>query len=222
MTDLPLYLLVSFVACVTPGSGVLYTITSGFCGGLRCALASPLGTALGCALMAAVSATGLGALIAGSPAAYAALQIVSALVLVWLGLQNWRAGVPAAALGRDGKEDKAEKEGGQGGRPAGASFFRIFWGAVVLQASNVMLIVFLLSLMPPFIRTDAPYLPQVALLSTLFVVVCFFVHLGYSLLCAAGAKVLAGPRFTRILNRTSAALFWLLAASVLWNALPKA
>ncbi|WP_295477369.1 hypothetical protein [uncultured Sutterella sp.] len=43
MTDLPLYLLVSFVACATTGSGVLYTITAGFRGGFRCALASPLG-----------------------------------------------------------------------------------------------------------------------------------------------------------------------------------
>ncbi|WP_295477371.1 hypothetical protein [uncultured Sutterella sp.] len=44
-------------------------------------------------------------------------------------------------------------------------------------------------------------------------------RLAFSLLCAAGVKVLAGPRFTRILNRTSTALFWLLAASVFWNAL---
>lgn len=200
MTDLPLYLLVSFVACATPGSGVLYTITAGFRGGFRCALASPLGTALGCALMAAVSATGLGAQIAGSPAAYRALEAASVLVLIWLGIQNWRVGGNGAAVVKDG-----EKKAG-GAQKAGSSFLRIFWGAVVLQASNVMLIVFLLSLMPPFIRADAPYLPQAALLSTIFVVVCFFVHLGYSLLCAAGAKVLAGPRFTRILNRTSAAL----------------
>lgn len=90
--SIALYLFVSFVACVTPGSGVLYTIASGFRGGMKCVLASPLGTCLGCSLMSALSATGLGALIANSPAAYGVLQVFSALVLVWFGLQSWRSG----------------------------------------------------------------------------------------------------------------------------------
>ena len=67
---------------------------------------------------------------------------------------------------------------------------------MVLQASNIMLIVFLLSLMPPFIRTDQPYLPQAVMLSALFVLVCFVVHFGYSWIAAAGAKRLAGPKFS--------------------------
>lgn len=206
MNNLPLYIFVSFVACVTPGSGVLYTITQGFRGGMRCALASPAGTSLGCALMAALSATGLGALIAASPFWYGLLQGGSALVLIWLGWQSWKA--PALDISAAGKPES---------RAPAASFGKIFWGAVVLQASNVMLIVFLLSLMPQFIDADAPYLPQAALLSVVFVAVCFCVHAGYSFLCALGARKLAGPRFSFWLNHVSAVLFWLLAASVLWQ-----
>lgn len=173
--SIALYLFVSFVACVTPGSGVLYTIASGFRGGMKCVLASPLGTCLGCSLMSALSATGLGALIANSPAAYSVLQVVSALVLVWFGLQSWRSG----ALDLSATGDPAAREGLRSGQER-FTFRKIFWGAVVLQASNIMLIVFLLSLMPPFIRTDQPYLPQAVMLSALFVLVCFVVHLGYS------------------------------------------
>lgn len=51
MKDLSVYVLVSFIACVTPGSGVLYTVTNGLRGGLRTVLASPLGTTLGVGLM---------------------------------------------------------------------------------------------------------------------------------------------------------------------------
>ena len=160
--SIALYLFVSFVACVTPGSGVLYTIASGFRGGMKCVLASPLGTCLGCSLMSALSATGLGALIANSPAAYGVLQVVSALVLVWFGLQSWRSG--ALDLSDAGHSDARE---GLGTSPERFTFRKIFWGAVVLQASNIMLIVFLLSLMPPFIRTDQPYLPQAVMLSAL-------------------------------------------------------
>lgn len=153
--SIALYLFVSFVACITPGSGVLYTIASGFRGGMKCVLASPLGTCLGCSLMSALSATGLGALIANSPAAYNVLQVVSALVLVWFGLQSWRSG----ALDLSAASDSAAREGLGSGQER-FTFRKIFWGAVVLQASNIMLIVFLLSLMPPFIRTEEPYLPQ--------------------------------------------------------------
>ena len=144
--SIALYLFVSFVACITPGSGVLYTIASGFRGGMKCVLASPLGTCLGCSLMSALSATGLGALIANSPAAYNVLQVVSALVLVWFGLQSWRSG----ALDLSAASDSAAREGLRSGQER-FTFRKIFWGAVVLQASNIMLIVFLLSLMPPFI-----------------------------------------------------------------------
>lgn len=205
--SIALYLFVSFVACVTPGSGVLYTIASGFRGGMKCVLASPLGTCLGCSLMSALSATGLGALIANSPAAYSVLQVVSALVLVWFGFQSWRTG----ALDLSDAGNSAAREGLRSGQER-FTFRKIFWGAVVLQASNIMLIVFLLSLMPPFIRTDQAYLPQAVMLSALFVLVCFVVHLGYSWIAAAGAK------FSFWLNRISAVLFWLLAVSVIWNA----
>ena len=208
--SIALYLFVSFVACVTPGSGVLYTIASGFRGGMKCVLASPLGTCLGCSLMSALSATGLGALIANSPAAYSVLQVVSALVLVWFGFQSWRTGALDLS-------NSAAREGLRSGQER-FTFRKIFWGAVVLQASNIMLIVFLLSLMPPFIRTDQAYLPQAVMLSALFVLVCFVVHLGYSWIAAAGAKRLAGPKFSFWLNRISAVLFWLLAVSVIWNA----
>lgn len=101
MKDLSVYVLVSFIACVTPGSGVLYTVTNGLRGGLRTVLASPLGTTLGVGLMSLISATGLGALITSSPALYAGLQLVSAAVLFWLGWGSWNAGaVRLDKLGR--------------------------------------------------------------------------------------------------------------------------
>lgn len=212
MQDLSVYLFVSFVTCVTPAAGVVYTVTSGLRGGLPNFLASPAGTTLGVALMCALSATGLGTLIASSPALYAGLQIVSALVLVWLGLQSWRSGTVDLTVAADGVPAAAA---GAAHRP---SFGKIFRGAVILQASNVMLIVFLLSLMPQFIRPEEPYLPQAAILSALFCAVCFGVHFVYSLLAALGSEHLGGPRFSLWLNRTSAAIFWLLAASVIWQA----
>ena len=200
MKDLSVYALVSFIACVTPGSGVLYTVTNGLRGGLRTVLASPLGTTLGVGLMSLISATGLGALITSSPALYAGLQLVSAAVLFWLG---WSS---LDKLGRLESNDSL-------------TFSSIFKGALYVQASNVMLIVFLLSLMPQFISPEDDYVSRVTLLSVLFVGICFLVHLGYSAIAAVARKWLAGPNFSIWLNRVSGALFWLLGLSVIWNAL---
>lgn len=210
MKDLSVYVLVSFIACVTPGSGVLYTVTNGLRGGLRTVLASPLGTTLGVGLMSLISATGLGALITSSPALYAGLQLVSAAVLFWLGWGSWNAGaVRLDKLGRLESNDSL-------------TFSSIFKGALYVQASNVMLIVFLLSLMPQFISPEDDYVSRVTLLSVLsvlFVGICFLVHLGYSAIAAVARKWLAGPNFSIWLNRVSGALFWLLGLSVIWNAL---
>ena len=205
MKDLSVYVLVSFIACVTPGSGVLYTVTNGLRGGLRTVLASPLGTTLGVGLMSLISATGLGALITSSPALYAGLQLVSAAVLFWLGWGSWNAGaVRLDKLGRLESNDSL-------------TFSSIFKGALYVQASNVMLIVFLLSLMPQFISPEDDYVSRVTLLSVLFVGICFLVHLGYSAIAAVARKWLAGPNFSIWLNRVSGALFWLLGLSVIWN-----
>lgn len=207
MKDLSVYVLVSCIACVTPGSGVLYTVTNGLRGGLRTVLASPLGTTLGVGLMSLISATGLGALITSSPALYAGLQLVSAAVLFWLGWGSWNAGaVRLDKLGRLESNDSL-------------TFSSIFKGALYVQASNVMLIVFLLSLMPQFISPEDDYVSRVTLLSVLFVGICFLVHLGYSAIAAVARKWLAGPNFSIWLNRVSGALFWLLGLSVIWNAL---
>ena len=191
MKDLSVYVLVSFIACVTPGSGVLYTVTNGLRGGLRTVLASPLGTTLGVGLMSLISATGLGALITSSPALYAGLQLVSAAVLFWLGWGSWNAGaVRLDKLGRLESNDSL-------------TFSSIFKGALYVQASNVMLIVFLLSLMPQFISPEDDYVSRVTLLSVLFVGICFLVHLGYSAIAAVACRPelqhLAQPRQRRSL-----------------------
>lgn len=95
--------------------------------------------------MSLISATGLGALITSSPALYAGLQLVSAAVLFWLGWGSWNAGaVRLDKLGRLESNDSL-------------TFSSIFKGALYVQASNVMLIVFLLSLMPQFISPEDDY-----------------------------------------------------------------
>ncbi len=204
MNNLPLYCLVVFITGVTPGAGVLYTVTSGLRGGLKTALCAPLGNFAGTATMSVISATGLGALIAATPALYTGLQLAGAGVLLWLGWKNLHM-KPV---------DLSRTDAAAG---AARSARSIFLGAALLQATNPMLIVFLLSLFPQFIDPAAGYAPQAALLIAIFTGVCFCVHIGYSYTAALSSRYLSGPRFSLWLNRVSAGLFWLLGGSVIWK-----
>ena len=86
-----LFLITSALTVATPGPGVLMTLTSSIRYGLRTAVYVILGTATGTVVMAAISSTGLGILIATSPAAYEVIKGLGALYMVYLGVRLFRA-----------------------------------------------------------------------------------------------------------------------------------
>lgn len=208
MHDLGLFLVVTTITCLTPGAGVLYTVSNAFRYGLAHAWKSPSGNAAGVATMSVISALGMGSIIAASPVLFYGLQTIGALVLIYLGYKSWKA--PAISLmtaGRAGSKVELEK--------ASKS---VFVSAALLQVTNPMLIVFLLSLLPQFVSPLEPdYGVHVTILISLFVFICWLVHLGYSYTaCLLGTR-LRSTRFAWWLNHVSAVLFWLLAASVFVN-----
>lgn len=206
-SQLLMYSFVALVTCLTPGAGVLYTVSNAFRYGKANAWRSPLGNTIGVTVMSVISATGLGALIAANTAVFSTLQVVGALVLAWFGWKSWKA--PVIDLGALGK--------GMSRRDADVR--SVIKSAALLQVTNPMLIVFLLSLMPPFIASDRPYGPQVAMLSGMFIVICLIVHLFYSYTACAFGRFLKGERFSWWLNRVSAVLFWICSAAVVASVL---
>ncbi|MCF0254072.1 MAG: LysE family translocator [Duodenibacillus sp.] len=213
MTELLIYTAISIVTVLTPGAGVLYTLTNAFRHGKDYAWCSPCGNTLGVIIMSCLTAAGTGAVIAASPALFCALQGAGALVLAWMGWRSFKA--PAV--------DLAARAGDAAGRPRDArTARRIFFGATLLQATNPMLITFLLSFVPAFIHEGDVYGERIAVLLAIFVACCISVHLGYSYTAACAARLLKGERLSFWLNKVSAALFWLLAASVLWGLAQKA
>jgi len=203
--ELWLFITITFVTCVTPGAGVLYTLTNAFRYGRRRAFLSPVGNMLGCAVMSALSAAGLGAVITASPTLFAALEVAGALVLAWMGWKSWKARPMDLA-----KLSSAVTES-SGARKA----LGILGSAALLQVTNPMLFVFLLSLLPPFVHPEDDYATRMTLLIGLFLAIVLAVHLAYSYTAAFIAEHLKGEAFSFWLNKTSAVLFWLLAAGVI-------
>lgn len=206
LSTLGLFLVVVFITCVTPGAGVLYTLHNAVNYGVKNAFMSPTGNAIGVAVMSVIAASGMGAVINNSPVLFYGLQTAGCLLMAWFGWKSWKA--PAIALkDRLGTPlDPAEQK---------ARNWNILASAAVLQLSNPMLIVFLLSLMPQFIDPKQAYLPQITILIALFVGICWLVHIGYSYSAAMASDRWMGPKFSFYLNKISAFLFWGIGGSVM-------
>lgn len=93
---------------------------------------------------------------------------------------------------------------------------------MLLQTTNPMLIVFLLSLLPQFITPQHDYISRMTTLISIFAAVGLTVHLGYGFVAAIASHHLQNKKFLFWVNKVSAVLFWLLAIGVFWVAIYKA
>ncbi|MDO5532218.1 LysE family translocator [Sutterella sp.] len=208
MHDLPLFALITALSVATPGAGVLYTVSSALQDGPSTAWAAPAGNVTGALVIGIICAAGLGALLTGSPALFAGMQVVSALLLLWLGWKSFTA--PATGF--------AAVASTPGGGTPWRSIATRFWAGLALQMTNPMLFVYMLSLLPQFVRPEDAYIPRMAWLLFVATVVGFAVQLVYAYAAVWARRFLASPRASLILNRISGTLFVLLALSVLAQA----
>jgi threonine/homoserine/homoserine lactone efflux protein len=81
---------VAFALIVVPGPSVLFVISRGVALGRRAALATVVGNAAGVYVQVVAVALGVGTIVARSQTAFAAVKLVGAGYLVWLGTQAIR------------------------------------------------------------------------------------------------------------------------------------
>ena len=140
--DLPAFLAIAVVVVLTPGPATALVVRNSLRGGSRAAWATTAGNSTGILAWAMASVLGISALVAASEAAFAALKVVGAAVLVWLGIQAWRRarrGLPPQPLTARG----------------GASHYR---EGLLTSFANPKLAVFFVALFPQFVPDDASVL----------------------------------------------------------------
>ncbi len=171
---------------VIPGPTILLVIGQSLGGGARNALPLVAGVALGDLTAMTLSLAGLGALLAASATAFAALKWIGAAYLLWLGIRMWRAPVTAEAA-----------------PPLPAR--RAMREAYVVTALNPKSIVFFVAFVPQFLDPHRAFLPQAVVLVTTFVTLAAINAGLYALLAArlSGAVRRPGPR--RLMNRLGGA-----------------
>ena len=159
---------------LTPGPTVMLISAYGFKGGLRDALAAIAGTQTGNTLWYVICVTGLGALVTASPLVFHIIKLAGAAYLMFLGVSTlWKSWHAAAEE--------------QGPKLMGKPYVQ----ALLTQMGNPKAILFFGALVPQFLDTNAPLLPQYLIMYAVTFVGESIILTGYGALAAWGGRTAA-------------------------------
>jgi threonine/homoserine/homoserine lactone efflux protein len=139
-TGLSLFLFAALMIAVVPGPGIFCVMARTLSGGRRVGLASTFGTAMGGLVHVMAGAAGVSAIILASAELFAALKLIGAFYLVWLGVRTFRE------AGRQSLEGAAAP-----------THDRAFRDGVLVEALNPKTAAFFLAFIPQFIDPTAGY-----------------------------------------------------------------
>lgn len=195
------FVVAAWAICLSPGPGVLSSVTAGLNWGVRGAAWNLVGLQLGATTLLAVAALGIGAVLAAAPTAFLVVKYVGAAYLVWLGVQQWRAKAAPITL-----PDAAQPSA------AGTSGPRISARALVLRGfltnvSNPKGILFLASVLPQFIDPGRPALPQYLIVAVTLLVTDVCSMSMYTALGTQALRLMRSPAALQWINRGFGSLF---------------
>jgi threonine/homoserine/homoserine lactone efflux protein len=189
---------ISLLVIATPGPDTALTIRNSLLGGRCCGIFTAFGVATGQLIWALATSTGVASLLLASAALFAAVKLLGAGYLVFLGLEAlWlafrpaRAGTPASVPSR----------------PRQLAPVRAFRQGVVSNLANPKMAVFFMSLLPQFAPAGSASFTALAALGGLFSAMTLFWLAGYALAVARAGDFLRRPAIKRWLaGITGAAL----------------
>jgi threonine/homoserine/homoserine lactone efflux protein len=166
------FLVTSLVVVLIPGTGVVFTVSTGLALGKRASLFAALGCTLGIVPHLLATILGLAAVMHTSAVAFQALKWAGVAYLFYLAVVTWRDRSAFAA-----------QSIGKGGR------FGLVIRAFLLNILNPKLTIFFLAFLPQFVepRAASPLL-QLLGLSAVFMAMTFGVFVVYGLLAHAFRK----------------------------------
>jgi threonine/homoserine/homoserine lactone efflux protein len=189
------FLITSLIVVLIPGTGVLFTISTGLTQGRRASFHAALGCTAGIVPHLLATILGLAAVMHASALAFSLLKWAGVAYLLYLAWLTWR----------DKSTFSLE------GAPAGASARGLVVKAFLLNILNPKLTIFFLAFLPQFIDPAAAHgeaLAQMLLLSAVFMAMTLAVFIVYGLLAHAFRRaVIESPRVQNWLRRSFAAAF---------------
>lgn len=197
------FILVSLVVVVSPGIGVLYTVSTALSRGARAGVVAAFACTLGIVPQMLAAIVGLTALLNTGAVAFQTVKYLGVLYLLYLAWVTLR-------------ERGALEVGGSG---ASRSAGQVIVTAVLINLLNPKLTIFFFAFLPQFISAHEPHpVPRLLLLSAVFMLLTFVVFVVYGFLAAMfRERVLSRPRVMTWMRRTVAGAFVLFAAKLAWR-----
>ncbi|MGL4309776.1 MAG: LysE family translocator [Paracoccaceae bacterium] len=171
----PEFLLTAFIVCVTPGIGVVYTLSVTLGGGFRAGLWANVGCTIATVFHLAVAMAGLAAILHTSAVLFQILKYAGVAYLLWMA---W------AVLQSTGSMAIEAAEGGSPGR--------LVWRGILLNILNPKLPLFFVAFLPQFLPSEGATIGQMIELGLAFSAMTFGTFLLYGLLAAFARKALLG------------------------------
>lgn len=194
------FLMTSLVVVVTPGTGVLFTVSTGLSQGRAASVYAAAGCTLGIVPHMLATALGLAAVMHAGALAFQLLKVAGVLYLLYLAVATWRDRAAFAVAEHAVKLNP----------------LRLVVKAVLLNMLNPKLTLFFLAFLPQFMD-PAAHAPMLVfgVLSGVFMAMTFAVFAGYGMLANAFRQtVVDSPSIQNGLRRGFAAAFAVMAGKL--------
>ena len=197
------FLLTALIIVVTPGTGALYTISTGLSRGARSSLVAAVGCTLGIVPHLIAAITGTAALLRASGLAFEIVKFAGVAYLIVMAISTWRDRSPLLI--------DAEIAGAEA-PPAR----RIIGSGILMNLLNPKLTIFFFAFLPQFVPTHSHHQIATMLeLSAVFMVMTVVVFAVYGVFAAAVRRhVIERPRIVRRMRQVFAASFAGLSAKL--------
>lgn len=194
------FLVTSLIVVLIPGTGVVFTVSTGLAQGRRASFFASVGCTLGIVPHLLATVLGLAAVMHASALAFQALKYAGVAYLFYLAVVTWRDRSAFAVQSIQGRRNA----------------LNLVVKAFLLNILNPKLTIFFLAFLPQFVEASAPSpLVQLLGLSGVFMAMTFGVFVAYGLLAHAFRKaVIESPRVQAWLRRGFAGAFAALGAQL--------
>ncbi len=187
------FLLTSLIVVLVPGTGVLYTVSTGLAQRWRASIAAAFGCTLGILPHLTASILGLSAILHMSALVFQALKIVGALYLLYLAWGMWRD------TGMLKFEQSDQKH----------NAWQIVLKGVLINILNPKLTLFFFAFLPLFVSAEASSPTQQMLgLGVIFMLLTLLVFVLYGILASSvSTYLLNSPKIIRRVQKSFALVF---------------
>jgi threonine/homoserine/homoserine lactone efflux protein len=187
------FLITSLIIVLMPGTGVIYTVSTGLTKGAKASLAAAVGCTGGIVPHLVASVFGLAAILHASALAFQLFKFLGVLYLAYLAWMMWKeSGV--VEFSSEGVEK---------------SYSKIALRALLINILNPKLSIFFLAFLPQFVPTNAASpISYMLTLSGVFMLMTLVVFICYGLLASKVRYYLTqSPRMVQGIQRVFAGMF---------------